>query len=189
MGRQAPPGLLGIHLNRFDRSSTIPLDVARALTNGEPAPAHLTAEERAAFDQTREFHKQGLGYAAMMGTRQQTIGYSLADSPMGLAAWCYDKFTAWVFTRGEPERSLTRDEMLDDCTLYWLTNTGTSGARLYWENNTHSTAVNVSIPTALTVFPGEIYQLQRSWAERAYHTLIYYHRSSWQAVLSQDRVS
>ena len=189
MGRQAPPGLLGIHLNRFDRSSTIPLDVARALTNGEPAPAHLTAEERAAFDQTREFHKQGLGYAAMMGTRQQTIGYSLADSPVGLAAWCYDKFTAWVFTRGEPERSLTRDEMLDDCTLYWLTNTGTSGARLYWENNTHSTAVNVSIPTALTVFPGEIYQLQRSWAERAYHTLIYYHRSSWQAVLSQDRVS
>ena len=123
----------------------------------------------------------------------------------------------WVFTRGEPERSLTRDEMLDDITLYWLTNTGTSGARLYWENNANPIAVDVSIPAAVTVFPGEIYQLPRSWAERAYHTLIYYHRvdkgghfavweepqlfseesraafrslrSSWQAVLTQDCVS
>ena len=112
----------------------------------------------------------------MMGTRLQTIGYSLADSPVGLAAWCYDKFAEWVFTRGEPERSLTRDEMLDDITLYWLTNTGTSGARLYWEHNANPIAVDVAIPTALTVFPDEIYQVPKRWAERAYHQLIYYHR-------------
>ena len=127
MGRQAPPGLLGIHVNRVDRASTIPPDVAKALRNGEPAPAGLTAEERAVFDQTREFYKNGLGYAAIMGTRPQTIGYSLADLPVGLATWCYDKFADWVLTRGEPERSLTRDEMLDNITLYWLTNTGDLG--------------------------------------------------------------
>jgi pimeloyl-ACP methyl ester carboxylesterase len=176
MGRQAPVGLLGIHLNRFDRASTIPPDVAMALSNGQPAPAHLTAEERAAFDQTRAFYKNGLGYAQIMGTRPQTIGYSLADSPAGLAAWFYEKFAEWVFTRGEPERSLTRDEMLDDITLYWLTNTGTSSARIYWEHNANPTVVNVSIPTALTVFPGEIYQVPKTWAERAYRNLIYYRR-------------
>jgi pimeloyl-ACP methyl ester carboxylesterase len=176
MGRQAPPGLLGIHVNRVDRSATIPPEVAKALNNGEPAPADLTAEERAVFDQTKDFYKQGTGYAAIMGTRPQTIGYGLADSPVGLAAWCYDKFADWVFTRGKPERSLTRDEMLDDVTLYWLTNTGTSGARLYWENNANPSAVDVSIPAAVTVFPGEIYRPPKSWAERAYHQLIYYHR-------------
>jgi pimeloyl-ACP methyl ester carboxylesterase len=176
MGRQAPPGLLGIHVNRVDRASTIPPDVAKALRNGEPAPAGLTTEEREVFDQTREFYKNGLGYAAIMGTRPQTIGYSLADSPVGLAAWCYDKLADWVLTRGEPERSLTRDEMLDNVTLYWLTNTGTSAARIYWENNANPRAVDVGIPAAVTVFPGEIYQVPRSWAERAYHKLIYYHR-------------
>jgi pimeloyl-ACP methyl ester carboxylesterase len=176
MGRQAPPGLLGIHVNRIDRASTIPPAIAKALSNGEPPPAGLTAEERAVFDQTREFSRKGLGYAAIMGTRPQTIGYSLADSPVGLAAWCYDKFADWVFTRGEPERSLTRDEMLDNITLYWLTNTGTSAARIYWENNANPRAVGVSIPAAVTVFPGEIYQVPKSWAERAYHRLIYYHR-------------
>ena len=176
MARQAPPGLLGIHVNRLDRSATIPPEVARALNNGDPAPADLTAEERAVFDQIKDFYKTGTGYSVMMGTRPQTIGYSLADSPVGLAAWCYDKFADWVFTRGEPERSLTRAEMLDDITLYWLTNTGTSGARLYRENNAHFNAVAVSIPAAVTVFPGEIYQAPKSWAERAYHQLISYHR-------------
>jgi pimeloyl-ACP methyl ester carboxylesterase len=176
MARQAPPGLLAIHLNRFDRASTIPPDVAKALSNGEPAPAHLTAEEQAAFDHTRAFYKNGLGYASIMGTRPQTIGYSLADSPAGLAAWFYEKFAEWVFTRGEPERSLTRDEMLDDITLYWLTNTGTSSGRIYWENNANPSPVSVSIATALTVFPGEIYQVPKSWAERAYRNLIYYRR-------------
>ena len=153
MARQAPPGLLGIHVNRFDRSATIPPEVAKALNNGDPAPADLTAEERAVFDQIKDFYKTGTGYSVMMGTRPQTIGYSLADSPVGLAAWCYEKFADWVFTR---------DEMLDDITLYWLTNTRTSGARLYWENNAHFNAVDVSIPAAVTVFPGEIYQAPKS---------------------------
>lgn len=125
MGRQAPEGLLGIHVNRIERSTTIPPEVAKALRSGEPAPVNLTAEEKAVFDQAREFMNEGFGYAAIMGTRPQTIGYGLADSPVGLAAWFYDKFGDWVFTRGEPERSLSRDEMLDNITLYWLTNTGT----------------------------------------------------------------
>jgi len=153
MARQAPPGLLGIHVNRFDRSATIPPEVAKALNNGDPAPADLTAEERAVFDQIKDFYKTGTCYSVMMGTRPQTIGYSLADSPVGLAAWCYEKFADWV---------VTRDEMLDDITLYWLTNTRTSGARLYWENNAHFNAVDVSIPAAVTVFPGEIYQAPKS---------------------------
>jgi pimeloyl-ACP methyl ester carboxylesterase len=176
MGREAPPGLLGIHVNRFDRASTLPPEVARALSNGEPAPAGLTTEERAVFDQIKYFNKHGLGYAAIMGTRPQTLGYSLADSPAGLAAWFYDKFSDWVFTRGEPERSLTRDEMLHNITLYWLTNTGTSASRIYWENNAKPIVVSVSIPAAVTVFPGEIYQIPKSWAERAYKQLIYYSR-------------
>jgi pimeloyl-ACP methyl ester carboxylesterase len=113
----------------------------------------------------------------MMVTRPQTLGYSLADSPVGLAAWFYDKFADWTYSGGEPERSLTRDEMLDDITLYWLTNTGTSGARLYWENNANNfNAVDISLPAAITVFPGEIYQAPRSWAERSYHQLIYYNK-------------
>lgn len=177
MARQAPPGLLGIHVNRLERAATLPPDVARALTNGEPTPMNLTAEERAVFDQIRDFYKTGSGYAAIMGTRPQTIGYSLADSPVGLATWIYDKFAEWVFTRGEPERLLTRDEMLDNITLYWLTNTGTSSARIYWENNADNVgAFEISIPAAVTIFPGEIYQPPRSWTERAYRNLIYYHR-------------
>ena len=177
MARQAPPGLLGIHVNRLERSATVPPEVAKALTNGEPAPANLTAEERVVFDQIKDFYKTGTGYSAIMGTRPQTIGYSLADSPVGLAAWIYDKFAEWVFTRGEPERSLTRDEMLDGISLYWLTNIGTSSARIYWENNADNVnAFEISIPAAVTIFPGEIYQPPQSWTERAYHNLIYYHR-------------
>ncbi|MBI4780771.1 MAG: epoxide hydrolase [Oscillatoriophycideae cyanobacterium NC_groundwater_1537_Pr4_S-0.65um_50_18] len=177
LARQAPPGLLGIHVNRLERAVTLPPDVAAALTNGEPAPVNLTDEEQAVFAQIKDFYKTGSGYAAIMGTRPQTIGYSLADSPVGLAAWIYDKFAEWVFTRGEPERSLTRDEMLDGITLYWLTNTGTSSARIYWENNADNVgAFEISIPAAVTIFPGEIYQPPKSWVERAYHNLIYYHR-------------
>lgn len=158
LARQAPPGLLGIHVNRLERAATLPPDVAAALTNGEPAPVNLTDEEQAVFAQIKDFYKTGSGYAAIMGTRPQTIGYSLADSPVGLAAWIYDKFAEWVFTRGEPERSLTRDEMLDGITLYWLTNTGTSSARIYWENNADNVgAFEISIPAAVTIFPGEIY--------------------------------
>ncbi|MDK1373785.1 MULTISPECIES: epoxide hydrolase [unclassified Sinorhizobium] len=175
MGRQAPPGLLGIHVNRIERSTTLPPDVAKALKNGSPAPAELTAEERAVFDEAREFLNKGFGYAAIMGTRPQTVGYGLADSPVGLAAWFYDKIADWVFTRGEPERSLSHDEILDNITLYWLTNTGPSSARIYWENNAgNNKLAAISIPAAVTIFPGEVYRPPKSWAARAYHNLIYY---------------
>ncbi|WP_441614891.1 MULTISPECIES: epoxide hydrolase family protein [unclassified Cupriavidus] len=177
MGRQAPEGLLGIHVNRVERATTLPPDVAKALKNGDPAPAILTAEEKAVFDQAREFLGKGFGYAAIMGTRPQTMAYALADSPVGLAAWIYDKIADWVFTRGEPERSLTRDEMLDDITLYWLTNTGPASARIYWETNASSPNVaSISIPAAVTIFPGEVYRPPKNWAARAYRNLIYYNQ-------------
>ena len=178
MGRQAPAGLLGIHVNM---PATEPADVARALNNGEPAPGGLTAGEKAAFAALNNLYRKGGGYAAMMVTRPQTVGYALADSPAGQAAWIYDKFAAWTDTGGEPERALSKDDMLDDITLYWLTNTATSSAQLYWENNnnnfnaeTQKTA-DIAIPVAVTVFPGEIYRAPRSWAQQAYRNLIYFH--------------
>jgi pimeloyl-ACP methyl ester carboxylesterase len=172
MARQAPPGLLGIHVNM---PATVPPDVARALNNGDPAPAGLSKAEIAAFDQLDNFYRKNTGYSAMMVTRPQTVGYGLSDSPAGLAAWMYDKFTQWTYSGGQPERVLTRDEMLDDITLYWLTNTAVSSARLYWENDANNfNAVDISIPAAVTVFPGEIYRAPRSWAERSYRNLIYW---------------
>ncbi|AGG71212.1 epoxide hydrolase (plasmid) [Sinorhizobium meliloti 1021] len=112
-----------------------------------------------------------------MGTRPQTVGYGLADSPAGLAAWFYDKLADWVFTRGEPERVLSRDEILDNITLYWLTNTATSSGRIYWENNAVGNKLaEIVIPAAVTVFPGEVYRPPKSWAARAYRNLIYYNR-------------
>jgi pimeloyl-ACP methyl ester carboxylesterase len=173
MAHQAPPGLLGIHVNM---PATVPPEVAKAVACEGPAPAGLTPVEKAAFDQMAVLQKKGSGYAIMMVTRPETIGYSLADSPVGLAAWFYDKFADWTYSGGDPEKSLTRDEMLDDITLYWLTNTGASAARLYWENNANNfNAVDISVPAAITVFPGEIYRAPRSWAERSYHKLIYFH--------------
>ena len=173
MARQAPPGLLGIHVNM---PATVPPEIAKVLASGGPAPAGLSPEEKVAFDGMDALYKKGAGYAGMMVTRPQTLGYSLADSPVGLAAWFYDKFADWTYSAGEPEKVLTRDEMLDDITLYWLTNTGTSSAQLYWENNANNfNAVDINIPAAITVFPGEIYRAPRSWAERAYHKLIYFH--------------
>ena len=156
MARQAPAGLLGIHVNM---PATVPADVARALNNGEPAPSGLTDVEKVAFDALSDLYKKGGGYAAMMVTRPQTVGYGLADSPAGQAAWIYDKFAAWTYTDGEPERELSKDDMLDDITLYWLTNSATSSAQLYWENNNNNfNAVNqktmeIAIPVAVTVFP------------------------------------
>jgi len=172
MARQAPAGLLGIHVNM---PATVPPDVAKALNDGDPAPAGLSEKEKAAFEKLDTFYKKNCGYAAMMVTRPQTVGYGLSDSPVGLAAWMYDKFAQWTYSGGEPERSLTRDEMLDDITLYWLTNSAISSAQLYWENNANNfNAVDISIPAAVTVFPGEIYQAPRSWVERSYHKLIYF---------------
>ncbi|MCK2237613.1 MULTISPECIES: epoxide hydrolase family protein [unclassified Crossiella] len=168
----APPGLLGIHVNM---PATVPPEIARILTNGEPAPPGLSPAERRAFDQLDVFYRKNTGYSAMMVTRPQTVGFGLSDSPAGLAAWMYDKFAQWTDSGGVPERALTRDEMLDDITLYWLTNTAISSAQLYWENNANNfNAVDIAIPAAITVFPGEIYQAPRSWAERAYRKLIHF---------------
>jgi pimeloyl-ACP methyl ester carboxylesterase len=179
MARQAPAGLLGIHVTM---PATVPKDVAKALNDGDPAPSGLSVVEKAAFDSLDAFYKKGSGYSAMMGTRPQTLGYGLADSPSGQAAWMYDKFAAWTQSGGVPERVLTKDEMLDDITLYWLTDSATSSAQLYWENNeTNSNnfnAVDISLPAAITVFPGEIYRAPRSWAERSYHNLIYFHEAA-----------
>ena len=169
---QAPLGLLGIHVNM---PATVPPEIAKALQNGDPAPAGLSAKEKAAYESMNDLYTKGGAYAGIMVTRPETIGYSLSDSPAGLAAFFYDKFADWTYSGGDPEKSLTKDEMLDDITLYWLTNTGASSSRLYWENNANNfNAVDVSIPAAITVFPGEIYQAPRSWAERAYHNLIYF---------------
>jgi pimeloyl-ACP methyl ester carboxylesterase len=172
MARQAPAGLLGIHVNM---PATVPPNVAKALRNQEPAPSGLSAKENAAFQSLDAFYKKNTGYSALMVTRPQTVGYALADSPVGQAAWIYDKFVSWTYSNGEPERSLSRDDMLDDITLYWLTNSATSAAQLYWENNANNfNAVNISLPAAITVFPGEIYRAPKSWAERSYHKLIYF---------------
>ncbi|MFM0181994.1 epoxide hydrolase [Paraburkholderia aspalathi] len=172
MAAQKPPGLLGIHVNM---PATVPPDVAKSLKAGDPPPAGLSDKEKAAYRSLDNLYTRGGGYAAMMVTRPQTVGYALADSPIGQAAWMYDKFADWTYSGGDPERSLTKDEMLDDITLYWLTNTSTSAAQLYWENNANNfNAVDISIPAAVTIFPGEIYQAPRSWTERSYHKLIYF---------------
>jgi pimeloyl-ACP methyl ester carboxylesterase len=172
MARQAPKGLLGIHINL---PATIPPDVAAALASGGPAPAGLTGKEHAAFNSLETFYKKYRAYAAMMGTRPQAIGYALTDSPAGLAAWMYD------YNNGEPERLLSMDEMLDDVTLYWLTNSATSSARLYWETMGQSVLLaavqkttEISLPVAITVFPEEVYQAPETWARRAYRNLAYF---------------
>ncbi|WP_377157704.1 epoxide hydrolase family protein [Roseateles sp. UC29_93] len=176
-GRLAPQGLLGIHVNM---PATVPADIAASIKSGKPAPASLSAKEKAAYESMNRLYTRGGGYAGMMVTRPQTLGYSLSDSPSGQAAWIYDKFADWTFSGGVPERSLSRDEMLDDITLYWLTNTGTSGSQLYWENNNNNFNVveqrtrEIKVPVAVTVFPGEIYQAPKSWAQKAYPKLSYF---------------
>jgi pimeloyl-ACP methyl ester carboxylesterase len=172
MARQAPAGLLGIHVNL---PATIPPDVAAILAAGGPAPAGLSEKERAAFDSLDTFTRKNRAYSVMMNTRPQMIGYALTDSPVGLAAFMYD------YNGGEPERLLTSDEMLDDITLYWVTNTAASSARLYWENhgNILSAAAQktaeISIPVAITVFPEELYRAPETWARRAFRNLTYFH--------------
>jgi pimeloyl-ACP methyl ester carboxylesterase len=172
MARQAPKGLLGIHINL---PATVPSDVAAVLAAGGPAPQDLSAKERAAFDTLGTFYKKYRGYAVMMGTRPQTIGYALTDSPAALAAWILD------FNNGEPQRRLSRDEMLDDVTLYWLTNTAASSARIYWETAGQSILLSaaqktaeISLPVAISVFPEEVYRAPETWARRAYRNLTYF---------------
>ena len=178
MARQAPAGLRGIHVNM---PPTVPAMVAKAMSAGEPAPVGLSNEEKRAYESLSTFFQKNAGYGVMMVTRPQTVGYALTDSPAGLAAWMYDKFAQWTYSGGEPERSLTQDEMLDDITLYWLTNSAVSSARLYWENNTNNfnaveqRTAEIKLPVAVTVFPGEIYRAPKSWTERAYSRLIYFH--------------
>ncbi len=180
MARQAPAGLLGIHINL---PAIVPPDVAAILAVGGPAPAGLSEKERATFDELSAAAKMGnRSYAAMMGTRPQTIGYALTDSPAGLAAWMlgHPGFSKWTFNANDPEKS--PDEVLDEISLYWLTNTATSSGRLYWEWGGRSPALagperttEIALPVAITVFPGESYRAPETWARRAYPNLIYFH--------------
>lgn len=179
LARQAPDGLLGIHVNRVERSTTLPADAAKALKDGSPAPETMSADERKVFDETRDFLNNGFGYASILSTRPETIGYGVADSPVGLAAWLYDKIADWVFTRGDPERALGKDAILDNITLYWLTNTGPSSGRIYWENlKAGAKLTPAKVPVAVTVFPGEVYRPPRKWLSQAYPELVYYNRAS-----------
>ncbi|QEM11688.1 epoxide hydrolase family protein [Mucilaginibacter rubeus] len=172
MALQHVPGLLAIHINM---PATVPPDIAAHLTNGDDAPAGLSDKEKAAYESLNNFYKNNCGYSAMMVTRPQTVGYALADSPVGQAAWMYDKIVQWTYSGGEPEKVLTRDEILDDISLYWLTNSATSAAQIYWEDHSNNfNAREISTPVAITVFPGEIYQAPKTWAERCYHNLIYF---------------
>jgi pimeloyl-ACP methyl ester carboxylesterase len=197
MAKQGHPELLGIHVNL---PGTVPPDIAKALQSGDPPPSGLLADERRAYEQLTVSFAKKRAYAQIMGTRPQTL-YGLADSPVALAAWLMDHgdgygqpaaaITSAVLGRtinGHSAGDLTRDDVLDDITLYWLTNTGVSAARIYWENKLNLyNAADVSIPAAVSVFPGESYQAPRTWTERAYHKLIYYnmvaeggHYAAWE---------
>jgi pimeloyl-ACP methyl ester carboxylesterase len=188
MGAKAPPGLLGIHSNM---PGTVPPDVATTLA-GDAAPSGLSAEEGEAWKRLNFLYTKGIGYATEMALHPQTL-YGLADSPVALAAWMldHDLFSYEDIARafaGDPVDNLTRDEVLDNITLTWLTNTGVSSGRLYWENTLGFFDVKgVTVPAAVSVFPRELYRAPRSWAEQAYPNLIYFnevdrgnHFAAWQ---------
>jgi pimeloyl-ACP methyl ester carboxylesterase len=182
MARQAPAGLLGVHLNL---PATVPPEVAAVLPVGGPAPAGLSEKERAVFDALIAYAKKGnSAYFVMMTARPQTIGYGVTDSPVGLAAWIlvHPGFVQWTYG-ADPEKSPTKDDVLDDITLYWLTNSATSAGRLYWENGARGSVISagaqktaeISLPVAITVFPDDVYRPPETWARRAYRNLIYFH--------------
>src|SRR5271167_4544061 len=178
MGVQAPAELLGIHTNM---ANVIPLDIDKLAFSGAPAPSGLSPDEKLAYERLSFVYAKGIGYGFQMGLRPQTL-YGIADSPVGLAAYFLDhdarsyEIIARVFAGGS--EGLTRDDVLDNITLTWLTNTALSGARLYWENKGYSFfgVKGVVVPTAVSVFPDELYPAPRSWAERAYPKLIHYNR-------------
>jgi pimeloyl-ACP methyl ester carboxylesterase len=180
MARQAAAGLLGIHINL---PATVPPEVAAMLPIGGPPPAGLSDNERAVFDALVMNAKKGnAAYFTMMTARPQTVGYGATDSPAGLAAWIlvHPGFAQWT---ADPGQSPTRDDVLDNITLYWLTNTAASSARLYWENGARGSVIvaaaqktaEIVLPVAITVFPEDVYRAPETWARRAYRNLIYFH--------------
>jgi len=177
IGAKAPPELLGIHSNM---PGTVPLDFSKAISSGGPAPSGLSDDERRAWEQLSFLFTKGIGYATEMNLRPQTL-YGLADSPVALAAWMLDHDASSYediakALDGNPVGNLTRDEILDNITMTWVTNTGISSGRLYWENKLGFFDVKgVKVPAAVTVFPRELYQAPRSWTEKAYPNLIYFH--------------
>ena len=181
MARQAAAGLLGIHINL---PATVPPEVA-AVLGGGPAPAGMSDKERAVLEGLRANAMKGnSGYFTMMTARPQTVGYGANDSPAGLAAWIlvHPGFAQWNYGN-DPKQSPTKDDVLDNITLYWLTNTATSAARLYWENGARGSVIvaaaqktiDISLPVAITVFPDDVYRAPETWARRAYRNLIYFH--------------
>ena len=174
MAHLAPEGLLGIHTNLL---LTIPPEIILATASGQPAPAGSTEQEKIAYEKRKAL--QPIGYYIVQGRRPQTIAYSLSETPIGLAAWLLDH-DSHTYDQlrdafdGKPHGELTQDEFLDNITLYWLTNTGASAARIYWENARIVYKAETKVPAAFTVFPGEVYQAPKSWVQRAFSNLIYY---------------
>jgi pimeloyl-ACP methyl ester carboxylesterase len=181
MGVQAPPELIGIHTNM---PGAVPPDIDKAAQSGAPAPSGLSADERLAYERLASVYAKGVGYAYQMGFRPQAL-YGIADSPIGLAAYLldHDALSLNLISRafaGQPT-GLTRDDVLDNITLFWLTNTALSSARLYWERVEAGgfaffSVKGVSIPVAVSAFPDELYPAPRSWAEKAYPKLIHYNK-------------